>query len=195
MSKIYTKTGDRGETSLYAKGRVYKDNPIVEAMGAVDECNAAIGAAISTLPKELITILGELSAIQHALFDIGAALATPLSKSSEENRRQTHFNAAAVEMIEQWIDRMEEQLPQLTYFILPGGHLSASMIHVARATCRRAERRMISLYKQAEIDHEVFVYINRLSDYLFVLSRYVNYTLGQAETRWQRDILFRSESS
>ncbi|MDP1834798.1 MAG: cob(I)yrinic acid a,c-diamide adenosyltransferase [Chlamydiales bacterium] len=186
MVKIYTKTGDAGETSLCIGGRIPKDHVVVEAIGTVDECNSAIGAAIALLPKELETEKEQLETVQHALFDLGAALATPLTKASEAKKKRSYFDSHAAELLEKWIDAMEEKLPKLTYFILPGGHPSAGMIHVARSICRRAERRVLPLHKQSEVAPEVFVYLNRLSDYLFVLSRYVNQSLHCPETRWEQ---------
>ncbi len=185
--KIYTKTGDTGQTSLFTGERVPKDNHFIEAIGAVDECNSAIGIAIALLPDEasIASARGQLETIQHALFDVGAALATPRSRASDAKKKRTHFDEQASQLLEQWIDAMEEGLPRLTTFILPGGHVAGAQLHLARSICRRAERRVVPLNTQADVCDHVFVYLNRLSDYLFVLSRYVNYQLGCPETEWQ----------
>ncbi len=190
MPKIYTKTGDAGKTSLFTGERVSKDSTYIEAIGSVDECNSAIGAAIAFLPKQedLINCRDQLETIQHGLFDVGAAIATPRSRASEFKKNKTGFDHHAIELLEQWIDAMEEQLPKLTHFILPGGHAAGGMLHLARSTCRRAERRVIPLHNQADINEDVFIYLNRLSDYLFVASRYVNHKLKNPETAWQHNI-------
>lgn len=185
--KIYTKTGDTGETSLFTGERVSKDNAIIEAIGAVDECNSAVGVALSLLPDHpsLTSSRKQLETVQHGLFDVGAALATPRSRASESKKRRTHFDQHATELLEQWIDAMEASLPRLKHFILPGGHPAGAMLHLARSMCRRAERRIAPLYSQADVSEPVFVYLNRLSDYLFVLSRHVNHQLNRPETAWE----------
>ncbi len=189
MTKIYTKTGDKGETSLFTGERVPKSNPFIEAVGAVDECNSALGAAIAHLPErdDLADTHKALTAVQHALFDVGAALATPRSSASEAKIKKTHFDVHATELLEQWIDAMDKELPKLTQFILPGGHPSGAMLHLARSVCRRAERRVAPLNTHTDVSDDVFIYLNRLSDYLFVASRYVNHQLSQPETHWQHE--------
>lgn len=188
MVKIYTRTGDAGETSLCVGGRVSKDNVFIEAIGTVDECNSTIGMAVSLLPiqDDLKEVRDQLELVQHALFDLGAALATPLTQASEAKKRRSYFDSHATELLEQWIDKMEQSLPKLTYFILPGGHQASSTLHIARSICRRAERRVVPLHQSSDVSAEVFVYLNRLSDYLFVLARHVNHVLGFVETRWQQ---------
>ncbi len=187
MVKIYTKTGDTGETSLFTGERVPKDNAFIEAVGAVDECNSAIGVALSLLPDDSILAESQkqLEMIQHGLFDVGAALATPRSRASESKKKRTYFDQHATELLEQWIDAMESTLPKLTHFILPGGHPAGAMVNLARSICRRAERRIAPLYTKADVSEHVFVYLNRLSDYLFVLSRHINHRLNQPETAWE----------
>lgn len=187
MAKIYTRTGDQGTTSLFTGERVGKDHDLIEAIGAVDECNSAIGMAISLLPNSPSSyrIAEQLKDVQHALFDVGAAIATPRTRASDAKKEKTYFDENATQALERWIDQMEASLPKLSYFILPGGHSAGSMLHLARSICRRAERRITPLSAEQEVDRNVFVYLNRLSDYLFVLSRYVNHELNQPETAWQ----------
>jgi cob(I)alamin adenosyltransferase len=179
--KIYTKTGDGGETSLFGGGRVPKDDARVEAYGAVDELNAAVGVARSLSPDPQIE--GDLARIQSELFSVGAELATP-----HENK--AHDAIPAVDAgwalaLEQRMDAWDEALPPLTSFVLPGGSRLAGALHVARATCRRAERRAVALSHIAAIDPAVVVYLNRLSDFLFEAARIANLRAGVAETPWR----------
>jgi cob(I)alamin adenosyltransferase len=188
MIKIYTKTGDKGETSLYTGQRVSKSDPIIEAMGSVDECNSTIGMAISTMPNTsppFLEVRKQLETIQHALFDVGAALATPRTRAVNDKLNITRFDHNAIELLEKWIDSMEEKLPILKSFILPGGHLSGATLHLARSICRRAERKVLPLHRNADVSDNVMVYLNRLSDYLFVVSRYVNLLCKSPETPWE----------
>ena len=189
MVKIYTKTGDQGQTSLFTGHRVPKNSHYIDALGTVDECNSAIGAAISLLPaeKKFSEVKAELEFVQHALFDIGAALATPRSLASSPKISKTRFDSDEITLLEKWIDKMELELPKLTYFILPGGDPAASFLHLARSICRRAERDALRLAEKADVSENVLVYLNRLSDYLFVLSRYVNLLAGCEETRWEHN--------
>lgn len=185
--KIYTKTGDKGETSLFTGQRVAKNDPYIEALGTVDECNCAIGAAIALLPKEnpLSKTAEELAIIQHALFDLGALLATPRSKANPQKIEKTRFDPEEIELIEKWIDAMHHQLPVLDTFILPGGHPCGAMLHLARAICRRAERVVVPLDNHPDISEKAIRYLNRLSDYLFMVSRFVNMLLSVSETKWK----------
>lgn len=185
--KIYTRTGDKGMTSLFTGERVYKDNPFIQAIGAVDEGNCMIGSSIAFIPKEpsFDALKRQLEIIQHALFDAGAALATPRTTGTQEKIKKTRFGHEAVEQLEKWMDEMDEQLPPLKYFILPGGHPAGAHLHIARSTIRRAERLVIPLYEQHDVDEDVLVYLNRLSDYLFMASRFANHLLKIPETRWQ----------
>lgn len=187
MSKIYTKTGDKGETSLYSGQRVPKNDPFIEAVGTVDECNSAIGIALAHLPKSgpFIEVKKELEAIQHALFDVGAALATPRNRAIHSKLEKTRFDLEASRCLEKWIDAMEEKLEPLHTFILPGGHPSGAHLHLARSICRRAERVIVPLNRHTEVSDHVFIYLNRLSDYLFVASRYLNHLNGSPETKWE----------
>jgi cob(I)alamin adenosyltransferase len=180
--KIYTKTGDGGETGLFAGPRVRKDDLRIEAFGTVDELNAVLGLArIEKLPAEIDALLG---AIQHALFDLGAELATPDPKSRGTNLVST----AHIEKLEAAIDKFEAGLPPLQAFILPGGCRGAALLHVARGVCRRAERRTVTLAEQAGVtlSANVIAYLNRLGDLLFILARAVNQAAGNGDVLWQK---------
>jgi cob(I)alamin adenosyltransferase len=194
--KVYTRTGDKGETSLYTGQRVPKNDPVIDAIGTVDECNTAIGVAISFLPQDakFSSIKHQLEIIQHALFDLGAALATPRTRASTSKIDKTRFDEEAIDHLEKWIDAMDDKLPKLTTFILPGGTPSGSFLHLARSICRRAERLIIPLHNHAEVSQKILVYLNRLSDYLFVVSRYVNNIAGTAETNWKQHLSKTEES-
>jgi len=184
--KIYTKTGDKGETSLFTGQRVPKTDPFIEALGTVDECNSALGTAISFLPEssEIASVREQLEIIQHALFDVGAALATPRTRAATNKLEKTRFDREEIEQLEKWIDKMEAELPPLHAFILPGGHPAGAALHLARSMCRRAERRVLPLYQEADVTDTVLIYLNRLSDYLFSVSRYVNFLVKRPETKW-----------
>jgi len=184
---IYTKKGDNGETSLFTGDRIPKDDSFMHALGTIDECNSAIGLALSWLPEQddLNAYREQLIIIQHALFDVGAAVATPRNRSSQAKINKTRFSVDAVKQLEQWMDDIETQLPKLKTFILPGGHPSASSLHLARNICRRAERHSIPLRYHGAIDDHVVIYLNRLSDYLFMLTRLINHQTGSPETHWQ----------
>ncbi len=185
--KIYTRTGDKGKTSLFTGQRVSKDNPFVASLGTVDECNCAIGAALSQLPLEAkyAPYREQLEIIQHALFDLGAALATPLTTAEKSKLQKTRFDKEEVELLEKWMDQIEEQLEPLKTFILPGGHPAGAMLHLARSICRRAERLIIPIYQNEEVPEAILIYLNRLSDYLFMVSRMVNHLTGVPETLWE----------
>jgi cob(I)alamin adenosyltransferase len=185
--KIYTKTGDRGETSLFSGQRVPKDDPFIEALGTVDECNSCLGAVLSLFPldgEELEPLRIQLETIQHALFDVGAAVATPRTRAASAKLDKTRFDEEATRQLEQWIDQMEEQLPKLHSFILPGGHAAGAFLHLARSICRRAERSVLPLYRTGDVSDSVMIYLNRLSDYLFSLSRFVNHIHHSPEVPW-----------
>ena len=184
--KIYTRTGDKGETSLFTGQRVPKSDPFIEALGAVDECNSTLGVAIAFLPQhgKMEPIREQLLTIQHALFDVGAALATPRTKAIATKLEKTRFDDEEIALLEKWIDAMEEQLPKLHAFILPGGQHAGAFLHQARSICRRAERRVLPLNKMADVSDNVLIYLNRLSDYLFSVSRYVNFLNHTPETTW-----------
>lgn len=183
--KIYTKTGDKGKTSLYTGQRVSKSDPLIEAIGIIDECNSAIGVALSFLPEKLRDLKMQLEHIQHALFDLGAHVATPRTRAKGNKLEKTRFDAEEVEKLEHWIDTLDAKLPQLKTFILPGGHSSGAMLHLARSICRTSERLITPIYENSEVSDHVMRYLNRLSDYLFVASRFVNHELGSPEVLWE----------
>lgn len=181
-NKIYTKTGDDGDTGLFGGGRVAKDHPRVEAYGAVDELNAVIGMARSA---EMMPRIDEvLAPVQRDLFALGALLATPDLEKMREQLAKARISDARIAQLEQAIDDGEAELEPLKAFILPGGTPKAAALHVARTTCRRAERAVIHLQREAEIPQIVIVYLNRLSDLLFVLARVANRRAGAGEVTW-----------
>jgi cob(I)alamin adenosyltransferase len=185
--KIYTKTGDHGETSLFTGQRVPKDNPFIEALGSVDECNSCIGTALPFLPakEEMTEVRQQLEIVQHALFDVGAALATPRTRATASKLDKTRFDDEGTQLLEQWIDRMDECLPKLHDFILPGGDPAGAFLHLSRSICRRAERHILPLHRSGDVSDNLLIYLNRLSDYLFMLSRYVNFVNNSPEIRWR----------
>lgn len=179
--KIYTKTGDDGETGLFGGGRVRKDDPRIEAYGTVDELNAALGVARAQQPPaEIDAVLAEL---QSDLFTVGAELATP----DPVGRKVPTITAAQVSRLETAIDRFEATLAPLRQFILPGGTGAAAALHFARTVCRRAERRLVTAMNQVEDDPiapRLLIYLNRVGDLLFVLARAANAAAGEAEIPW-----------
>jgi cob(I)alamin adenosyltransferase len=179
--KIYTKTGDQGQTSLFAGGRVDKDVPRVEAYGTVDELNACLGMVCAQLPEGEVRDC--LRQIQGELFALGADLATPLTAITR--KAIPRLREAQTARLEQWIDRYEAELPPLTRFVLPSGSLAGASLHFARTVCRRAERRVVALSKLEAINPELIRYLNRLSDLLFVLARAVNHRAQLPEIAWE----------
>ena len=178
--KIYTRTGDAGSTGLFGGPRVQKDDCRIEAYGTVDELSAAIGLARSAgLPGQ---VDGQLERVQHELFSIGGELASP----NPDQHGLRLIDDSHVAHLEAMIDEHELGLPELKNFILPGGCEAAARLHVARVICRRAERRVVSLAAEAEISETPIVYLNRLSDYLFVASRVVNLQANVGEVTWVR---------
>jgi cob(I)alamin adenosyltransferase len=178
--KIYTKSGDGGETGLFGGGRVRKSDPRVEAYGEVDEACAALGAARAALPDG--ELAAELRRIQDELFCVGAELASPHGEKARSSLPAVEPGWSS--RLEQAMDRWDGELPALRQFVLPGGSPGAAALHLARAVCRRAERRVVALAAQAEVDPAVVVYLNRLSDFLFVAARLANHRAGQAELLW-----------
>jgi cob(I)alamin adenosyltransferase len=176
--KIYTKTGDGGETSLFGGARVRKNDSRIEAYGTVDELNSFIGVARAAWPSASYDSL--LHAIQSDLFDIGAYLASPGTS------RFAGPDAARVAVLEQAIDAMESELAPLKTFILPGGSLAAAQLHVARTVCRRAERLVVALRDDDDATTASITYLNRLSDLLFVAARFANHVHGVADVPWTR---------
>ncbi len=184
--KIYTRTGDEGDTGLFGGPRVPKDDARVEAYGAVDELNAALGVAAAGLDGEASPDLAAmLREIQSALFDLGGELATPDARERAASGKLTPLlDEGSSERLEGWIDALEQELEPLTQFILPGGAPVAAALQLARTVCRRAERRTVSLATLEEVEGELLVYLNRLSDFLFVAARAVNRREGVEEPRW-----------
>ncbi len=176
--KIYTKTGDYGTTSLANGDRILKSDIRVETYGAVDELNAWIGQVSDSMIKKLYA--QQLQAIQSQLFVVGATLASNNNAISAMDP----LGFEDVEALEKQMDFMNESLPKMTHFILPGGHTLVSQLHIARCVCRRAERWVVRLNESEEVDPIIIVYLNRLSDYLFVLSRKVGHELQIEEHKW-----------
>lgn len=181
LSRIYTKTGDQGETGLGDGRRVSKDHPRVAAYGTVDELNAVLGLLVSQFPQapEIALICG----IQNDLFDVGADLCLPQSADEKPGAR-LRVRAEQSERLEQAIDRLNAGLTPLTSFILPGGTPASAWCHLARTACRRAEREVVTLTREEPINPQVIVYLNRLSDLLFVLGRVYN-NQGRDDVLWQ----------
>lgn len=180
--KIYTKTGDAGDTGLFGGGRVPKDHPRVIAYGDVDELNACLGMARAV---EMMPRIDEVIApVQRDLFALGALLATPDQEKMREQLQKARISDARVAQLEQAIDDGEAELEPLKAFILPGGTPKAAALHVARTVCRRAERAVIALQRESEVPAIVVVYLNRLSDLLFVLARVANRRAGAGEVTW-----------
>lgn len=177
--KIYTKTGDRGETSLFGAGRVSKDALRIEAYGTVDELNSFLGVVRSLKPPSDIEVV--LLRIQNDLFVLGADLATPHPAGNANNPR---IEARHAEELEPVIDGLESKLRPLKAFILPGGSTLGAQLHLARTVCRRAERCVVKLAKAEDIGTFPITYLNRLSDLLFVLARYANQLDSEPETEW-----------
>ncbi len=177
--KIYTKTGDNGETSLFAGGRVKKHDMRVEAYGTVDELNSHLGFIRTfDIPQQAQAWLED---VQSVLFVIGSDLATPLDAKVEWLVR---LDDTPVMRLETRIDQMTEALDPLTNFVLPGGTPAAAATHIARTVCRRAERHCVALSMEYEMNGKVIVYLNRLSDFLFTLARWLNKQAGESETKW-----------
>ncbi len=178
--KIYTKSGDGGETGLFGGARVRKSDPRVEAYGEVDEANATIGVARAALTDGELD--AELERVQSELFTIGAELASP--HGARARGTLPAIDPGWATRLEQAMDRWDATLPELRAFVLPGGTPGAAALQLARCVCRRAERQVVSLAAQAEVDPNALVYLNRLSDLLFVAARIANLRAGRAETNW-----------
>ncbi|MBA6156581.1 cob(I)yrinic acid a,c-diamide adenosyltransferase [Tenacibaculum sp. S7007] len=184
--KIYTKTGDKGTTALFGGTRVPKYHLRIESYGTVDELNSYIGLIRDQKIDEITK--NSLNKIQSDLFTLGAMLATPPEKetlkSGKERLNIYKIDDASIEFLENEIDTMNTHLPQMTHFILPGGHQTVSFCHVARCVCRRAERLSVALNEGEEVNSNVLMYLNRLSDYLFVLARKLTQDLQAEEIKW-----------
>jgi cob(I)alamin adenosyltransferase len=181
--KIYTRGGDTGETSLFGGERVKKNAPRVAAYGEVDELNSAIGVARAELSHD--DLRAKLQTIQSSLFDLGGELATPrVTERSARGKAGPRVAERDVAELETWIDQLETELEPLRNFILPGGARAAALLHLGRTVCRRAERAVISAAESESIDPLLIRYLNRLSDFLFVLARVVNKRAGVTEPQW-----------
>lgn len=178
--KIYTKTGDKGHTSLIGGTRVPKHHLRIETYGTIDELNAHIGLVHDAFPHDHTRNI--LKEIQDRLFTIGASLASDPEKS---RMKIPDLHDSDIELLEKEIDQMNEQLPELKSFILPGGNLHSSFCHIARCVCRRAERLAVHLSEREIVNEKIIVYLNRLSDYLFVLARFISHIEQSEETIWK----------
>ena len=183
--KIYTRTGDTGETALFGGGRVAKDHLRVAAYGTVDELNATIGwAATQSVDADVRARLGLL---QHDLFTLGSELATPPAR---DGRRRPDVPSLPIERIgemEAWMDMADAELPELRAFVLPGGSPGAAALHVARTVCRRAERVVVHLAADEDVSADLLTYLNRLSDLLFTLARLENHRHGTGDVEWEKN--------
>lgn len=184
--KIYTKTGDAGTTALYGGTRVPKHHLRIEAYGTIDELNSHIGLIRDQdIDKQSIQTLVK---IQNELFTLGAMLATPpekeVLKSGKERLNIPKINTDSVLFLENQIDALNLELPEMTHFVLPGGHQTVSFCHIARCVCRRSERLATALNDTETIHPDILIYLNRLSDYLFVLARKLTKDLAVEETQW-----------
>lgn len=177
--KIYTKKGDTGETALFGGAKTVKNNPRIHAYGTVDELNSTIGIALT----EPLSDIGKsiLNRVQNELFIVGSDLATP----DPEKARIDQTGEEQIKKLEKYIDQLEEDLPPLKSFILPGGSRAGAFLHLCRTVCRRAERETVALSQEESINQNNIVYLNRLSDLLFVLARYENRQSGAEETPWK----------
>ena len=186
--KIYTGTGDRGKTSLFSGERIGKNDIRIEAYGVVDELNAIIGAVIAAMPPGSSSppVKSQLTRIQKDLFRVGALLATTVDSLSMGHLHPMQQDDGR--WLEEQMDLLQSSIPELTSFILPGGHISSAWAHVARTVCRRAERRIVTLMDLNAQDDDaaknLLTYINRLSDYLFILARYCNHLAGVDDQIW-----------
>jgi len=176
LTKIYTRTGDDGSTGLSDGARIAKDHPRIEAIGAVDELNSAIGIVLTHVPPAAVNAM--LTDIQHTLFDLGGELSMP---------KTTFVPGEQVTRLEQWLDSLNADLPPLKEFILPGGSPAAAACHLARAICRRAERRLHTLSQREAVNPAAVGYLNRLSDLLFVISRELNRVAGKPDVFWKHE--------
>jgi cob(I)alamin adenosyltransferase len=187
LNRIYTKRGDAGQTSLAGGQTVSKDSPRIEAYGTVDELNAFVGLANVSCQEQLGQdprmglLAGVMRRVQHELFNLGSILAT---RPEDVHPRQARITTAEVEQLEREIDAMNDDLPPLRSFVLPGGTRLNADLHVARTVCRRAERVLVALSREEKVPPEAIQYLNRLSDAMFVWSRWANYVLHVPEVLW-----------
>jgi len=186
--KLYTKGGDDGSTMLFNGDRVAKCNLRVDSYGHVDELNSCVGVAAGELRRagqrpEFDALLEKLDTVQHQLFDVGADLATPLNTDARQHIRP--MSEAAVLQLEGWIDEAAAASPELKAFVLPGGSVISAHLHVCRTVCRRSERAVVYLAGQQEINEQVIIYLNRLSDLFFAWARWVNHVTGDGDVEWK----------
>lgn len=181
MMKIYTKTGDKGMTKLVGSTTVAKDSDRVESYGTIDELNSWVGYIISQLPSENQVVKNELKLLQNFLFDVGTDLSTPI-----EAKRPFKLQPESVTWLEERIDYFTAESPDIDRFILPGGTLEASMVHVARTIARRGERAIVRLNWTAKINEQVLIFTNRLSDYFYALARYLNVQANEPDIFYER---------
>lgn len=179
--KIYTKRGDKGYTSLFGGTAIKKNSVRLHAYGTVDELNSFLGLALSYKPEAKVSEI--ITELQKQLFILGADLATLLSKKTKIKR----ISETEIHTLENWIDQLDKELPELTSFILPGGSVPGSALHLARTVCRRAERFAVELNDEDAVTEESIIYLNRLSDLLFVMARYQNHKTEIEEIKWMPD--------
>ena len=196
ITKVYTRTGDAGKTRLAGGQQVWKDSPRVDAYGTIDELNAAVGvvrvmnSGVGSEHSAAAQLEDELRWVQNKLFDIGSILATAPGQTF---KNMPQVEAKDVTRLEQMIDRCQEDLEPLKEFILPGGGKVSGFLHQARTVCRRAERLCVALSKTEPVDPMIVKFVNRLSDALFVLARWVSKTQGEPEFLWERDVAKKAE--
>ena len=184
-SKLYTRSGDTGTTMLFGGGRMPKDHLRVEAYGTVDELNSTLGVALSFLPARG-TIPKALRGVQNELFNIGSELASGTKGKAAEKARLFLDADAKIATLERLIDEYDAKVPPLRTFILPSGSQGGALLHLCRTVCRRAEREVVRLSHEEPVNPDILSYLNRLSDLLFVLARYVNKAARKPETSWQK---------
>ena len=189
--KIYTRTGDKGSTSLFTGERRPKSDPIFDCLGNADELNSSIGVALQFMPQQdqYKPTATRLAKIQSTLLDIGSHIATPRTRAQPKQieRVGLEFDAKLIEDLEKWIDEMETELPPLKNFILPSGGQCASLLHLSRSVCRRFERSIQPLITSGDVDRKVGAYVNRLSDFLFMLARFIAMKEGKTEVVYKKN--------
>ena len=182
-SNLYTRTGDAGTTSLVGGTRIAKDSPRLEAYGTLDEFSSFLGCVLSS-PDCVAEVKGQLLEVQNMLFNLGGYLACEVAPGTEP--AVWVLTDDDLLKLEGWIDALDEQTPKIRAFVLPGGCPIAAQTHVARSVCRRAERRILALSRDEYVDPLLIRYVNRLSDYLFILARYFNFMAGVEEITWKK---------
>lgn len=182
-SKLYTRTGDRGETALFGGDRVPKDHPRVEAYGTIDELNSTLGVAASFIRQR--RVVAALQSIQNDLLDLGSDMAAESGPRARKGRTFVDPKGR-IAALERLIDEYDAKLPSLRTFILPSGSQAGALLHLARSVCRRAERAVVALSRRENVNPHVLAYLNRLSDLLFVLARYVNKAARKPEATWRK---------